>query len=147
MEHFLQTSHSKWAALSRNRGGTAPILGDTHPKGWVEASWEVALHREQAGSYLWSFLWPTDHGDSGDGQAGVVIHVFLQYILWPNRGSILTEGAKGGQINPLKNCKLSKNKQKQKQINPTKSPKIPTDAQYATSIPLPKNVLRLDFTL
>lgn len=47
-------------------------------------------------SYLWSLLWPSDHRDPSDGQTGVVIRMFLQDILWPNKGAILAQGGGGG---------------------------------------------------
>lgn len=49
-------------------------------------------------SYLWSLLWPSDHRDPSDGQTGVVIRMFLQDILWPNKGAILAQGGGGGDL-------------------------------------------------
>lgn len=46
----------------------------------------------QPASYLWSLLWPSDYGDPGDSQTGVVFRVLLQDILWPNKGAVLAQG-------------------------------------------------------
>lgn len=65
---------------------------DIHLTGDVKKQWIRALSCGWSVSYLWRLLWPSDYGDPSDGQAGVILRVLLQYVLWSSKGARLAQG-------------------------------------------------------